>query len=587
MDKFKAKGIPLSVAVIDMDWHLVTGDDIPHAGWTGYTWNKELFPDPQGFTTELHQRKLKITLNDHPALGVHHHEELYEELAEVLDHDTTYKTPILFDPTSPKFFHAALNTLYRKIEEQGCDFWWIDWQQGSFSKIPGFDPLWLLNHFHYIHQVHKKSPSQALIFSRYAGPGSHRYPIGFSGDTDATWESLQFQPEFTSTASNIGYGWWSHDIGGHIGGCRDDELNVRWTQLGVLSPIMRLHSSNSRWQSKEPWLYRPESEGIIQHFMQFRHRLVPYLYSASIAESSSNLPLIQPLYWNYPLEGSSYLFPNQYYLGPSLIVAPVVTPRDKRTNLAKTKVWIPPRRHVDILNGTVYDGDQEINTYRSLHHLPILAAEGSIIPLDKELAPENGCPNPNALEILVIVGRDGHFGIRENIQDDPESDNTEDEERVIMIKYHQKNGRVTIDGTNRDWTLRFLSASIDPSQVKVLLGGSNKAPIQCKNESVNDNPSIVVYISHKLHNGKQIVVDLGPNPQLAVNNHSLTISNLLLDFQISPLDKDKIWSIIESHQATTIKMARLLGLGLDEVLIGPVSELLLADSRCNVGPNST
>ncbi len=254
MDKFKAKGIPLSVAVIDMDWHLVNEDAVPHAGWTGYIWNKALFPDPKAFTKALHDRKLKITFNDHPAAGVHHHEEIYEKMASALGHDTIHRAPILFDATSPELMHAHLNVLYRRLEEQGEDFRWIDWQQGPFSRVPGLDPLWLLNHFHYLDTALTQGASQAMIFSRYAGPGSHRYPVGFSGDCVATWDSLEFQPEFTATVSNIGYGWWSHDIGGHIGGARDDELTVRWVQLAVFSPILRLHSSNSPWMSKEPWL---------------------------------------------------------------------------------------------------------------------------------------------------------------------------------------------------------------------------------------------------------------------------------------------------------------------------------------------
>ena len=90
---------------------------------------------------------------------------------------------------------------------------------------------------------------------RYAGPGSHRYPVGFSGDTITTWASLDFQPEFTATAANIGYGWWSHDIGGHMGGIKDDELATRWVQLGVFSPINRLHSVLSPFTSKEPWQF--------------------------------------------------------------------------------------------------------------------------------------------------------------------------------------------------------------------------------------------------------------------------------------------------------------------------------------------
>ena len=118
-----------------------------------------------------------------------------------------------------------------------------------------------------------------LTFSRYAGPGSHRYPIGFSGDTIVTWESLDFQPYFTLTASNIGYGWWSHDIGGHMLGYKDDEMTVRWVQLGIYSPIMRLHSSSSEFNGKEPWRYKKEAEMVMDHMLRERHRMIPYLYT--------------------------------------------------------------------------------------------------------------------------------------------------------------------------------------------------------------------------------------------------------------------------------------------------------------------
>ena len=129
--------------------------------------------------------------------------------------------------------------------------WWIDWQQGSESRFPGVDPLWLLNHYHFLRSARKEK--RPFIFSRYAGPGSHRYPAGFSGDSVTSWNSLRFQPYFTATAANIGYGWWSHDIGGHCAGKKDPELMMRWVQLGVFSPIMRLHSTSNLFNGKEPW----------------------------------------------------------------------------------------------------------------------------------------------------------------------------------------------------------------------------------------------------------------------------------------------------------------------------------------------
>ena len=157
----------------------------------------------------------------------------------------TSELPIDFDPADPAFLEAYLEVLHHPLEAEGVDFWWLDWQQGGVTRIPGLDPLWLLNHFHFLDSG-RATAGAPLTFSRYAGVGSHRYPIGFSGDTVITWASLDFQPYFTATASNVGYGWWSHDIGGHFFGGKDDELTVRWTQLGVFSPIMRLHSSRAR-----------------------------------------------------------------------------------------------------------------------------------------------------------------------------------------------------------------------------------------------------------------------------------------------------------------------------------------------------
>jgi alpha-glucosidase (family GH31 glycosyl hydrolase) len=74
LDRFRAEDVPLSVAVLDMDWHHVEIDTRHGSGWTGYTWNTALFPDPPAFLAELHERGLAVSLNVHPAEGVHAHE---------------------------------------------------------------------------------------------------------------------------------------------------------------------------------------------------------------------------------------------------------------------------------------------------------------------------------------------------------------------------------------------------------------------------------------------------------------------------------------------------------------------------------
>ena len=220
MDRFEQEAIPFTVAVIDMDWHLVDVDPKYGSGWTGYTWNREFFPDPERFLQTLHRRGMRTTLNVHPADGVQAYEEMYEDMAKDLGVDWEHEDPVCFNITDPDFLEAYFQYLHHPYEKMGVDFWWIDWQQGGNSRIPGLDPLWMLNHYHFLDSG--RDGKRPMTFSRYAGPGSHRYPVGFSGDTITTWDSLEFQPYFTANASNIGYGWWSHDIGGHMRGYKDD-----------------------------------------------------------------------------------------------------------------------------------------------------------------------------------------------------------------------------------------------------------------------------------------------------------------------------------------------------------------------------
>ena len=595
MDKFRKLDVPLSVAVIDMDWHLVDDPRVPHAGWTGYTWDDKYFPDPESFGRELHSRNLKITLNDHPAMGVHHHESSYEEMAKFMGHDTTQKDPILFDPTNKKFMEAYLSILHRNVEKQACDFWWIDWQQGSFSRIPNVDPLWMLNHFHFLDNATPEAGATSsaatgapekrpLIFSRYAGPGSHRYPVGFSGDSIVSWASLAFQPEFTNTASNIGYGWWSHDIGGHMGGSRDDELVTRWVQYGVFSPIMRLHSGNSPWGSKEPWCYRPESEKIISDYMRFRHRLVPYLYTLNVAGSGAGEPLCQPLYWHYPEHQQAYAYKNEFFFGFELLIAPIVEQRNKQSNMGAVRAWLPPLgRFVDIFTGTVYDGDREVIMYRQLHEYPALMHEGSIVVLDAASAPVNGCLNPEAFEVYVCVGRNGQASVLETPEDDSEESKKQidGKERGALIQYKQDEGQLKANVIGRTWSFRFLAITDVPKELKITVGGEDiTKDAKISIEKYPGVPSLVIKISQVMDNKAEIIIDLGKDPQLSTIDQTERMKAYVLDFQIDFHKKDGLWSVLTDKKSPlNIRMSKLLAVGLDETVTGPFVELLLADSR--------
>ena len=422
MDRFKKEQIPVTVATVDMDWHWVDikskfGKDshkvYPHrnmweyvydvwsAGWTGYSFNTDLFPDPDGFLKKLKDDKYRVTFNLHPSQGVRWFEDQYEDMCAAMGQDPKKKEPVKFDITDKKFIEHYFKILHHPFEEKGVDFWWIDWQQGTKTAVPGLDPLWALNHYHFYDNA--KNNNRPLILSRFAGAGSQRYPLGFSGDTTQTWSSLAYQPGFTATASNIGYPWWSHDIGGHCMGKKDDELYIRWLQLGVFSPIMRLHSTNNEFMGKEPWNYCGPVERIAKENLRLRHKLLPYIYTMNYRTHTECRAICEPMYYYYPERKSAYECKNQFFFGTEIIVAPITEHTSEDNNMASVNVWIPEGRYTDIFTGRIYSGKRFVKMYRDIEYIPVLAKAGAIIPMSAD-GKNNDCSNPESLELLIYRG---------------------------------------------------------------------------------------------------------------------------------------------------------------------------------------
>lgn len=415
LEKFKQLGMPFTVAMLDMDWHITEVDSKYGMGWTGYTWNKDFFPDPKRFFDYLHKNGLHSGLNLHPADGVQAYEDAYADMAEEMGVDKEKEVPVNFDIASPEFIKAYFKHLIHKNEDIGADFFWIDWQSGTESGIKGLDPLWALNHFHYLDSC--KSNKRGMILSRYAGLGSHRYPFGFSGDTVASWKSLHFQPYFTANSTNVGYTCWSHDIGGFKGGVREKELFIRWIQLGVFSPVLRMHSNNDPFTSKEPWVYGKEAEEISARYLRLRHRLIPYIYTESYCQNTTLTPMITPLYYRYPEEANALEFRNQYFFGRELLVCPITSPTVFDSGMATVKAWIPEGVWIDFFSGRVYHGNRVVNLNRKIEDEPIFAQSGAIIPLSKDAWGDNSVENPKEMDVYVFAGASGDYSMYEDSGD--------------------------------------------------------------------------------------------------------------------------------------------------------------------------
>lgn len=460
IERFEQEDIPFSVSVVDMDWHIV---DIPEElqekdapkngfynlsnGWTGYSWNKELFPDYKSFLKFLKDKCLRTSLNLHPHAGVRRHEDMYAEMARSCGIDPESGEPVRLDILSPEFMEKYFDILHHPYEEAGVDFWWMDWQQGTSywwiheenkdgkmrDEREVLDPLWMLNHLH-IADI-KRNGKRPMFFSRYAGPGSQRYPVGFSGDTYVTWASLDFQPYFTVTASNIGYGWWSHDIGGHMGGFRDDELITRWLQFGVFSPINRLHSSSTEFIRKEPWCFEEKTERIMKQWLRFRHRLFPYIYTMNYRNHTALEPFLQPMYYAHPKNAAAYEVKNQFMFGSELMVAPITQPNNPITCKGSTKVWLPKGDWFDFFSGLHYTSKKgrTLSVHRDIGEYPVFAKAGAIVPLQKHHLLEAG----DDLEIVIFPGADNSFTLYEDAGDGSEFEKGEFVQTEMVMQWSE------------------------------------------------------------------------------------------------------------------------------------------------------
>lgn len=490
MRDFRRHEVPLSVCIIDMDWHTTeTGNS--SRGWTGYTWNNELFPNPGRFINWLHRQGLKTALNLHPADGVHPHEAQYNAMCQAMGQDPAGGQPIPFNIADPQFAHAYFTLLHHPREAEGVDFWWTDWQQGGQTTLPGLDPLWWLNHLHF-YDLGRDGHKRPFIFSRWGGLGNHRYPIGFSGDTFVNWETLAFQPYFTASAANVAYGWWSHDIGGHMFGIEDSELYTRWVQFGLCSPILRLHSTKNAYHERRPWGFDRETFRVTRQAMQLRHALIPYLYTLAWQNHTSGIAPIRPMYHDYPNAPEAYHCPHQYTFGPDLLAAPFTTPRDPDTRLSRQVVWLPAippagddptadNHWIHAFTGRSYAGGHWHAIYGTLHDIPVFARPGAIIPLST-LRGWGGVENPAEMTIVIFPGADNQF----NLYEDDGETTAYQQGAYALTPFSQQwqpgelqfdirpaTGDLTHLPNRRRYTLLFRGIH-EPTEVRVLVDGLSR-----------------------------------------------------------------------------------------------------------------
>lgn len=407
--------IPTDIMILDMDWHDtygISGRKGNMVGWTGYTWNNNLFPSPQKFIDWLHSKNLKTALNLHPASGIYRKEAMFDAIAKDLDISTKGVDHIEWNMENKDFYKSySKHILQPNEKETGVDFWWLDWQQDVYSKhTKNLNNTFWLNHV-FFNDMKLNSDKRPLIFHRWGGLGNHRYQIGFSGDATVSFKALDFEPYFTATAANVGYGYWSHDIGGHHQeGDNDPELYLRWIQYGVFSPIIRTHSSKNGYAERRIWKY-PNFD-LMNEAIHLRYSLAPYIYTMARKSYDTGLAICYPMYYDYPSLDASYANNNQYMFGDQILVNPVTKRADERTGLSTVNIWLPEGKWYEVATGTLLNGGQMHTRSFTDSEIPYYYKAGAVIPNYPKVA--NLANVPSELVIQFSPASDGAFMLYED-----------------------------------------------------------------------------------------------------------------------------------------------------------------------------
>lgn len=428
VETMRSLDIPIDVLIVDMDWHETWGlrrgkaakrDEYgQRVGWTGYTWKKQLFPSPENFLDWCHKQNLKVSLNLHPASGIQPYEEPYKRFTEAYGWKEEGKS-VPYKMSEQKWADAYFQTVLGPMEKQGVDFWWLDWQQWIHSKyVKDLSNTFWLNHT-FDHHMAEKGNERPMIYHRWGGLGSHRYQTGFSGDIYISWSGLQYLPWFTATASNVGYGYWGHDIGGHMFHKEDKkeidpELYLRWLQYGVFTPVFKTHCTKDRIIERRIWQY-PNHMFDMRATMHLRYQLVPYIYAASRQTFETGVSMCRPMYYSHPEHDLAYSLKDQFMFGDDMLVASILTPADKVTGLASRKVWLPKgEKWYNMVSGKMYEGSDElVEIHCTQAENPYFVKAGAIIPMYPKSV-RNLQQTISSYVLTFVPGGDGKTAIYED-----------------------------------------------------------------------------------------------------------------------------------------------------------------------------
>ena len=308
--------------------------------------------------------------------------------------DLEWGPAALLDPTREVEVAWWQELLRRLLVETGYDGWMHDFGEYTPPRArlaDGRSGWEARNDYPRLYQqagasVIDRHKPDAVIFCRsgYTGSNAHA-PVYWPGDQHFNWAKNGLQGVLNAglSAGLSGVATWGPDIGGFFGDDADsagsEELWIRWCQFGALTPLMRDHLGDKRFISEAPIdLWASEAtRATWRKFAALHNALVPYLYAAARVSHASGMPILRHLVIEEPDDPRARDCDDQYLLGPSLLVAPVIEPA-----VSAREVYVPHGDWYDLWTDGLISGSRQLLAEAELDRIPVLVRAGSTLVLD-------------------------------------------------------------------------------------------------------------------------------------------------------------------------------------------------------------
>ncbi len=374
-------------------------------GYRCFTWDGARFPDPAALIDDLHRRGFKVVAIADAGIKVDPTYWVYRDGLErgvfcALPDGRPFKGPVwpgncVFpDFTAPRV-RRWWGQLVERLVEVGVDGVWNDMNEPAIFGPEGTTMPDVVQHDlegsggHHgeAHNVYGMQMARAtaeglararpderpLVITRSGWAGVQRHAASWTADNQATWDQLRLTIPMVAGLGMSGVAFTGPDTGGFLGQ-PSAELFTRWLQLSVFLPLFRSHTYLHD-PDQEPWSWGEPTLGINRRWIEYRYRLLPYLYTALWQSTQTGVPIVRPLVLAFQDQSELHGVEDQFMCGDHLLVAPVV-----EEGAAQRSVSLPAGPWYDVWRDQLLWGPARVDVDTPLECIPVFARAGAVIP---------------------------------------------------------------------------------------------------------------------------------------------------------------------------------------------------------------